>query len=350
MTPRYHSAKTILAPLKAMRAEGLSVGQVLAGTGLSLSILNRPEQRVSLSQELHFLRNLLKVTGNPAIGLHIGACYPLSLFGIYGYALMSAATMREAMQLAYQYVELSFAFFEHKLDIVDGVVFMQMDSEEYNEEDQPLLSDREMIATLMILRGLLGGQFKLAAAHLKHSPLGREKAYQEAFQCRVKFNAPINALEFDAAYLDTQLLQCDSDTAGLCIDRCERKKASLHEEYSVADEVRELLLKRPGHFPSIESLAKQMHITSRTLRRRLAQHNTGYQKIVDAVRFELAKEYLLGGDIGIEQIAMLLDYSDPAHFSNAFRRWAGCSPSQFRFSSGGLLCRQSEGFTPVQRL
>ena len=68
MKPKYHSAKTILSPLTRLREEGISVGQALTGTGLSLSILSKPEQHVNLSQELMFLRNLRKATGNPAIG------------------------------------------------------------------------------------------------------------------------------------------------------------------------------------------------------------------------------------------------------------------------------------------
>ena len=55
MKPKYHSAKTVLAPLQRLRSEGITVAQALAGTGLSLSILERPEQHVSLSQELIFL-------------------------------------------------------------------------------------------------------------------------------------------------------------------------------------------------------------------------------------------------------------------------------------------------------
>ena len=82
MKPKYHSAKTVLAPLQRLRSEGITVAQALAGTGLSLSILERPEQHVSLSQELIFLRNLRQVCGDPGIGLYVGSCYPLSLFGL----------------------------------------------------------------------------------------------------------------------------------------------------------------------------------------------------------------------------------------------------------------------------
>lgn len=330
MKPRYHSAKTILAPLNAMRSKGISVAQALTGTGLSLSILNRPEQHVHLSQELVFLRNLRKVSKDPMIGLKVGACYPLSLFGIYGYALMSAQNVGEAMRLAYQFVELSFAFYEHEFSAENHVLFMKMHAQEYAEEDIPMLNEREVMATMMILRGLLGDDFAPLKVQFSHPPQGRKSIYRGLLNCAVEFDCDSNNIQLPMSVLETPLLQCDSDTAALCIDRCERLKARLDEEVSIVDEVRERLLLRPGYFPNIESLAAQLNISGRTLRRRLAEKNTGYQQIVDQIRYELAREYLSGTDIGIEQISALLGYSDPAHFSHAFRRWSGSSPSCFR--------------------
>jgi AraC-like DNA-binding protein len=330
MKPKYHSAKTILSPLTRLREEGISVGQALTGTGLSLSILNKPEQHVSLSQELMFLRNLRKATGNPAIGLKVGACYPLTLFGIYGYALMSAATVSDALKLAYEYVELSFAFYEHSLSFRDGQVVMCMSSTDYDSADIAMLNEREMMACLMILRGLMGEDFCLDAATLSSAPQASLVEYERYFGCPVTFNADENTLVFSNALLHIPVLQCDSDTASLCIERCERLRARLTEEYNIVDEVRELILLRPGYFPTIDELSGRLNMSGRTLRRKLTAHGIGYQKILDDLRFELSREYLYTTNISVEQISILLGYSDPAHFSNAFRRWTGGAPSDFR--------------------
>lgn len=330
MKPKYHSAKTILSPLARLREEGVSVGQALTGTGLSLSILNKPEQHVSLSQELIFLRNLRKATANPAIGLKVGACYPLTLFGIYGYALMSAATVSDALKLAYQYVELSFAFYEHSMSFRGNLVVMCMASTDYNSDDIAMLNEREMIATLMILRGLMGEDFRLHSATLCNAPQTSIAEYEKYFECPVSFNAEENALIFSDSLLHIPVLQCDSDTASLCIERCERLKARLTEEYNIVDEVRELILLRPGYFPNIDEMSSRLNMSGRTLRRKLTAHGIGYQKILDDLRFELSREYLYTTNISVEQISILLGYSDPAHFSNAFRRWAGVPPSDFR--------------------
>jgi AraC-like DNA-binding protein len=330
MKPKYHSAKTILSPLARLREDGVSVGQALTGTGLSLSILNTPEQHVSLSQELMFLRNLRKASADPAVGLKVGACYPLTLFGIYGYALMSAATVMDALKLAYEFVELSFAFYDHSMSFCGDNVVMSMGSNDYCADDSAMLNEREMIATLMILRGLMGDNFRLCSASLCSAPQTSISEYEKYFQCPVIFSAPENTLSFSADLLKTPILQCDSETAGLCIDRCERLKARLSEEYNIEYEVRELILLRPGYFPTIDELAIKLNMSGRTLRRKLTAHGIGYQKILDDLRFQLSREYLCSTNISVDQISILLGYSDAAHFSHAFRRWAGLAPSEFR--------------------
>lgn len=339
MRPRYHSAKTVFAPLAKLRNEGVAVTEVLAGTGLSLSILERPDQRIRLSQEIGFLRNLRRLQGDAGVGLYIGSCYPLSVFGLYGYALMSASTARDALRLAYEFVELSFAFHEHRIRVDQGLVEMSMSGEDYDVDDRPMLNEREMAATFMILRGLFGEAFcpdKVCFKHRKQVDMPR---YREVFGVAPQFDAPVNALYFPASLLDLPLLQCDQDTAALCLARCVHLRARLRAEDCIVDDVRERLLRHPGKFPSIDSVAKAMNLSGRTLRRRLRSRGSGYQNIVDELRFDLARDYLQTTQMSVTQIALLLGYSDGAHFSYAFKRWAGCPPGQFR-SGGSPACRR----------
>jgi AraC-like DNA-binding protein len=66
------------------------------------------------------------------------------------------------------------------------------------------------------------------------------------------------------------------------------------------------------------------------LERRLGERGTSYRALVDDVRFDLAKYYLADTDFRLQQIAYLLGYSEPAPLVRAFRRWAGCTPRQYR--------------------
>ena len=92
------------------------------------------------------------------------------------------------------------------------------------------------------------------------------------------------------------------------------------------------MLAVPGRFPGIDAVASDMAMSTRTLRRRLAAENRSFQEILDEVRFGLAKDYLQNSSLPIEQVADLLAFSAAGNFSQAFKRWSGVAPRDYRSS------------------
>lgn len=82
--------------------------------------------------------------------------------------------------------------------------------------------------------------------------------------------------------------------------------------------------------PSIELAARISGTTVRTLQRRLAQLNLTFSDILEEVRFDAAKRLLRDRDVKVTDAAYALGYSDPAHFTRAFRRMAGVNPRRYR--------------------
>lgn len=90
-------------------------------------------------------------------------------------------------------------------------------------------------------------------------------------------------------------------------------------------------------FPAIHEAAKVLEMNTRTLQRRLSNAGTSYSRIADDLRFEAACRLLLREGQSVAEIARALSYSDPAHFSRAFVRWTGMTPSAYRHQRKG--CR-----------
>jgi AraC-like DNA-binding protein len=106
--------------------------------------------------------------------------------------------------------------------------------------------------------------------------------------------------------------------------------AKLSRQSRLVDDVRLFLLARPGFFPDIEMVGERLDMSVRTLRRRLSEENTSFQEILDEVRFGLATEYLVETRLPLQEISILLGYSDPGNFTHSFKRWSGKAPSGFR--------------------
>ena len=106
--------------------------------------------------------------------------------------------------------------------------------------------------------------------------------------------------------------------------------AKMTSHGSFVDEVRLLMLARPGYFPDIDALAEKIGMSARTLRRRLKNEGSTFREVLKEIRYGLAREYLANTHLPMDEISLLLGYTEAGNFSHAFKRWSGLSPSLWR--------------------
>jgi AraC-like DNA-binding protein len=98
----------------------------------------------------------------------------------------------------------------------------------------------------------------------------------------------------------------------------------------VTDRVLALLTSTGGQYPGLDTAAERLHLSARTLKRRLAEESTTFGDLLDEVRKRDSVQLLLNADRAIDEIAARVGYADPANFRRAFKRWTGVSPSEYR--------------------
>ena len=81
---------------------------------------------------------------------------------------------------------------------------------------------------------------------------------------------------------------------------------------------------------SIDFAAALCNTSKRSLQRKLAESGTRYSEVLDQVRFHTACRMLQAPNIKVADVAKRLGYSEPTHFSRAFRRIAGITPRMYR--------------------
>lgn len=103
------------------------------------------------------------------------------------------------------------------------------------------------------------------------------------------------------------------------------------QEPDVGASVRQIVvtLLSDGH-PDIRRVAASACMSARTLQRRLHAEGLTFGRVVARARFEEARRLLADPARKVIDVALDLGYSDPAHFTRAFRRWAGIAPRRFR--------------------
>ncbi len=328
-----HHIKAIAPALDAMQTMGFSSADCLRNTELSEADLLRPSTDLgfTLDQEFQFHRNLLELTDNPMLGLLLGKAYQMEAYGLLGYAFMSAPTLRHAMVVLRNYGPLTFTLFDMNF-VVEGPRATLRLSPDIPVPDDLLAYyvDRDLTAAVTGARGSMRVPLEPQHIQLLHVGEGQRDIYERHFRCPVSFSAKASELQLDARVLDTVMPLRDSETTSACQQQCRLLLARMKVGSNFVDRVRQLILARPGYFPDIDYVAEKLNMTGRTLRRRLAKEDSSYQDILSEVRYELAREYLATSTLPLEEISVLLGYSAPGNFSNAFKRWHGSSPREYR--------------------
>ncbi|HEL8445800.1 TPA: helix-turn-helix transcriptional regulator, partial [Legionella pneumophila] len=106
------------------------------------------------------------------------------------------------------------------------------------------------------------------------------------------------------------------------------KKMSLKED--MASKIKSILINQNLNHASMDEIASRLCMTSRTLRRHLQRLDVTYQELLDEVREQKAKTFLLNNNISMTEISFLLGFQDTSNFSKAFKRWTGVTPTEYR--------------------
>ncbi|MGI9288420.1 MAG: helix-turn-helix transcriptional regulator, partial [Pseudomonadales bacterium] len=112
--------------------------------------------------------------------------------------------------------------------------------------------------------------------------------------------------------------------------QCDEMLRTMKQRQGTARKVQKLMLEHSGNFPRINDAAQQLHMSERTLRRKLAAENTSFQEVLNDVRYRIASEYLQSTMLSVADIADLLGFADPSNFRRAFMQWSGLSPAAYR--------------------
>jgi len=168
--------------------------------------------------------------------------------------------------------------------------------------------------------------------------------YESHFRCPVKFKARQNALIFSKSDLELPFVTYNADLLATVAPQLEAELTEQLAEKTFTEQAKGILKQLlAGQRPGIQDLARELHLSTRTLQRRLTEHGITFQRLLDEARHELACHYLLHSSRELNEIAYLLGYEDANSFFRAFHHWEGTSPGQWR-----LLQKNGQPATQTQ--
>jgi AraC-like DNA-binding protein len=310
---------------------GLSVERCLHNTGLSPLQLAELHSEIEGAQELQLIRNLIDAL--PAqydLGLQAGLRYQLTTYGIWGYALLSSQTFRQAADLGLRYLDLTFAF--NRITLREGTsqAHLELDGSHLPDQVRDFLLLRDAVAVMVIQRELTGAKVPLSRVQLSIPAPADPTRFVEQFGLLPEFACAQNRISFSRHLLDLPLPRANPHNAQLCELQCQALLAKRQVRSGLAGQIRDRLLSTPGRLPDMELIANELNLSSRTLRRRLEDQGSSFRQLQEEVRQALAEELLAIASLSQEEIAERLGYSEVSNFLHAFKRWKGQTPGQYR--------------------
>ncbi len=305
--------------------------EMLENTGIREAVLRNPDASLTYIQFVSLIRNAIRLTGEPALGLHFGTRLKFTTHGPMAQAAVSCPSLTEAIETLIKYYRTRFAFIEMKFFLDGNEAVLQLNDNLGLGELAPFLIESLFVAIIDVNQFLFGNTLiKTGRCLIGYPPPAHEKAYHDFFFDNVTFNCGVNQLRFDAQFLKLPMALANQVALRLASRECDQQLEKVGHNESIVIKIKHMLEANPDNIPTMEQSAEALHITSRTLRRQLNTFDTSFQDILNEVRKSRALKLLKTTDKSVDDIAHELGYSDPSNFGRAFRKWVGKSPKAFR--------------------
>jgi AraC-like DNA-binding protein len=312
-----------------LRQAGVDPAEVLRRAGLAEGLLDQPKILVTTEELFAFWRGLGEVSRDPAIGLKLGSEDTAERYDPIAIAALCTRSLGEALQKLARYKQLTCPE-EVRIRNGHGECAVQFRWLLAHETEPDVLVDLCFAWVLSIARR--GTGTPLAPLRLE---LARRSAHRELFEkhfgCVVKFGAGRNALVFRASDVERTFVTHNAELLAMIAPKLDEELNRHHAPEDLPEQVRTAIKRRlAGQRPTVEDIAREMHMSSRTLQRRLQASGYYFQQVLEEARRELARHYLVHSPLELNETAYLLGYEDANSFVRAFHGWEGVPPAQWR--------------------
>jgi AraC-like DNA-binding protein len=287
--------------------------------------------RVPLPVYRELLTRAITLTGDPALGLHCGFYASESAFDLLAPLVAHVPTLRHAIQETRQFQALALDGISVHLTERAGVACLRCQFPRSHDATDRSLCELLMAGFMRMLRGFgcMRGDFQ--AARFEHSRPSYHHVYAEAFERKERFSEAWTGLEFAADLLDRPHLHANPTLQALVHAHAEQRLGRLSRPVDLLGRLRMHFLTRPSpRVPDMAVAARELGVSVRTLRRRLAEARQSYRGLTQQMQSERACAMLRNPDFTLQTVAHALGFADSAAFHRAFRRWTGLTACEYR--------------------
>ena len=322
-------APTLTILWRTIESYGIDPAPLFEAENIQVRLPIDPGTRIPFEKIDRVRTKAVEVTGDEAFGIKSASSYLASQLGALGYAFQASLTLRKACLRLERYVRVvndkATILVEDSGDCMRVTLKLDVPSEcAYVRDDGALALITRMC------RLVSGEHFRLQAVNFKHAEPRDIKPYFEYFGCQLNFNQAENQLLIPLSLVDEILAGANPELA-LLNDQVVTRRLALIDRNDIVARVRaELMDQLPDGNISDDSVAMALHMSVRTMHRKLVEVNNNFRNLLVEMRRNLAEQYIQDHSLTLTEISLLLGFSEPSSFSRAFKSWTGKAPSEAR--------------------
>lgn len=302
---------------------------LLQEAGISPKLLDHLHLRITPDQFSRLMRGLWRAADDEFMGLTAQRCRN-GVFAMMAKQAVRCRTLGGVYHHLSRFYNLINDSVQLTLNVQGNQARFGMQLSHPDKDSCFLLRDFFLLLWHRFPSWLIGQRIPLKQVAFEFTPPAHQAEYYLMFPCPMHFEAPTNHLVFDAALLNAPVVQTPETL------RAHLQRAPLdwfvRQAYYQAYTRRVMdYLEQPGQLDAdINQTAQALHLTERTLRRKLMAEGTGFQTLKENMRRDLALHYLNQPSLPIARIAQQLGFSEASAFTRAFKSWTGASPKTYR--------------------
>jgi AraC-like DNA-binding protein len=310
---------------------GVPRDALLAEAGIALRTLQWERWPIDCITRLW--RAAERCSGDPGFGLKAGTGVTPASVSAVGFALQSAATLREGFGVVQKYQRLISDGGRFQLLSGSGVSWIVYHPRQGELSFSPHQIEAVLAAVVTLAGWVTGTRLRPRRVQFSQARLGPPKGYAEVFRCPVEFEQAFSGLLLDDCVLDRPLPQADPQLARVHEQFTTARLAALDAQQASVPELRAWLAAHPAPQVRRADAARALQISERTLARRLREQGRTFEGLLDDVRRERALQALADPKRAIADIAQALGFAEASTFYRAFRRWTGLPPARWRLQA-----------------
>ncbi|MFC3078347.1 AraC family transcriptional regulator ligand-binding domain-containing protein [Phenylobacterium terrae] len=304
-------------------------------SGLAGVDLSDQDGRVPLARYVALIEAGIDLTREPALALHFGEAVRPEDVTIVALITMASETVADVFEQMGRYGRL----------MIDGGAGSSLPLGRLSEEPDgiwlvstnPAFVGHPYLEQILLAQNFCGARRVMGRAadgmliHCLQEAPSYAAEFERILGAPIVFGAGRHAVRLPEAVLSQKVPTANRYVFGLLSERAEALLASLEEARTARAEV-ERALARVLHTGQVglDSVARQLGMSPKTLYRRLKAEGTSYARVLDDLRHRLAVAFLAEQKVSVSEAAYLTGFSEPAAFSRAFRRWTGARPGAAR--------------------